>query len=384
MSRGNLSRAPGVLISEMHPSRCQRSRILAFVALAGAALLLAACRDDARGAVATPSSAPYTTEVASSRVVCHLIADNPDAAARAITGADGAQSVRVGDRAYWFFGDTVLRGPGGRQDVMQAGAAVSSDFDGSDCVRLTFKASGGAAQPLFPHGSETTAWPDGILPLDDGTVMFYMVRAVRTSPFAWYVGSVGIGRMAPGSLDGERLVDTLWDANSGFGSRVTGARSPVRVGDDVVVFLHTEAGGNFAAKAPLARIAEASAYTYWDGDGWSAKPADARTMWDEPANGFPADNGIAVSFDPALGKWLAVYNQALSRIEARTADEPWGPWSAPVTWLECRPLVGDAYPFCYSTELHRELSSDPGTLYLTFSGQQPYDVSLVEIKLRPR
>jgi hypothetical protein len=362
----------------------RHSRIVAIFALACAAVALASCRSDARGAAVTPAAGAYTTEAASSRVVCRLIADNADAAARTITGADGAQSVRVGDTSYWFFGDTVRTGPGGRQDVIQAGAATSRDFDGSDCVQMTFKASGGVAQPLFPRGSETTAWPDGILPLDDGTILFYMVRAVRTSPFAWYVGSVGIGRMAPGSIEGERLVDMLWDERSGFGSRVTGARSPVRVGDDVIVFLHTDAGGNFAAKAPLARITDASAYTYWDGKGWSAKPGDARTMWDEPAGALPADNGITVSYEPAIGKWLAVYNEALSRIEVRTADEPWGPWSAPVTWLDCRPLVGDAYPYCYSAEVHRELSGDPGTLYLTFSGQEPYDVSLIEVKLRRR
>ena len=362
------------------------ARIAGALVLVAAAATLAACRADvrpAKGADGTPHPPAFTADLASSRVVCRLIEDSADAAARTITGADGAQSVRVGDSAYWFFGDTVRRGPGGRQDVIQAAAATSHDFDGRDCVQLTFKSSDGVAQPLFPRGNETTAWPDGILPLDDGSIAFYMVRAVRTSPFAWYVGSVGLGRVARGSLDGERIADTLWDEHSGFGSRVTGARSPVRVGDDVIVFLHTDAGGNFAAKAPLTRIADASAYTYWDGAGWSASAAEAQTMWDEPAGAVPADNGISVSFEPAIGKWLAIYNEALSRIEVRTADEPWGPWSAPTTWLDCRPLVGDAYPYCYSAEPHRELSSDPGTLYLTFSGQTPYDVSLLELKLRP-
>ena len=79
------------------------------------------------------------------------------------------------------------------RDVIQASVATSTDFDGSDCVRFGFKAAQGIAQPLFPRGDETTAWPDGVLPLDDGSIDFYMVRAVRTSPFAWYVDSVGLG-----------------------------------------------------------------------------------------------------------------------------------------------------------------------------------------------
>ncbi len=66
----------------------------------------------------------------------------------------------------------------------------------------------------------------------------------------------------------------------------------------------------------------------------------------------------------------------------RTADNPWGPWSEPVTWIDCRPLAEDVYPYCYSAEIHRELSRDGGdTIYVTFSSQKPYDVTLVELHL---
>jgi hypothetical protein len=176
-------------------------------------------------------------------------------------------------------------------------------------------------------------------------------------------------------------VDTIWDDQSGFGSRVTGARSPVRVGDDVIVYLHTDAGHDYVAKAPLAQISEAAAYTYWDGAGWTTSAAKAAAMWSEPGNGFPPDNGVSVIHDRASGKWLAIYNDHLASIDVRTADDPWGPWSAPKQWLDCHPLVGDQYPYCYSAEPHPELSRDGTTLYLTFSGQEPYDVSLVELKL---
>ena len=357
-------------------------RISASALVAAAAAIGFACGGGARGAtdaVATQRNA--APDVASSRLVCRLITGNIGAESATITGADGAQSVRVGDTAYWFFGDTVRRGPGGRQDVIQASVATSTSFDGRTCPRLSFKSQGGVAQPLFPRGNETTAWPDGILPLGDGSILFYMVRAVRTSPTAWYVASVGLGRVAAGTLDGTRITDTLWDEHSGFGSRVTGARSPVRMGSDVIVFLHTDAGGNYAAKAPLARIADASAYTYWDGKRWSPDAARAQTMWVEPASTLPGDNGISVTFDARIGRWLAVYNHNLATVDVRTADKPWGPWSAPKRWLDCRPLVGAQYPYCYSAELHGELSHEPGTLYLTFSGQEPYDVSLVELKL---
>ena len=57
----------------------------------------------------------------------------------------------------------------------------------------------GSVEPLFPRLDETTAWPDGVLPLDDGSTAFYLVKAIRESPFSWYVGSVGLGRVAASS-----------------------------------------------------------------------------------------------------------------------------------------------------------------------------------------
>ena len=265
--------------------------------------------------------------------------------------------------------------------MIPAAIATSADLDAHDCVKLDFKKAGGIAEPMFPRLSETTAWPDGVLALDDGSIAFYMVKVTRTSPFAWYISGVGLGRMAAGTTDGRREVETIWDEHSGFGSRVSGARSPVRVGDDVVVFLHTDAGGNYAARAPVARIGEAAAYSYWTGTAWSPSAQDAQPLWTAPATGFPADNGIQVSFDAASGRWLAVVSASMASVEVRTAPQPWGPWSAPSPWFDCRPLVQDVYPYCYSAELHRELSSDPATLYVTFSSQQPYDVTLMELHL---
>src|SRR5438552_13820370 len=231
--------------------------------------------------------------------------------------AASAPSVVVDGTAYWFFGDTVVDRAGGGLDVIPSAVATSTDHDGSDCVQLKFKAVGNRAEPLFPRADETTAWPDGILPLDDGSLSFYMVKAVRTSPFAWHVGSVGLGRVAPHSTDGARLVETIWDENSGFGSRVGGVRSPVRVGDDVIVFITTDAGANYAAKVAIERIGDPAAYTYWDGARWVASPSDAQPVWTTPPVEFPADNGLSVTLDPRSGEWMALYNANRASVEVR-------------------------------------------------------------------
>ncbi|MDP9238268.1 MAG: DUF4185 domain-containing protein [Chloroflexota bacterium] len=367
----------------------RRPHLLTAPALCFVAVCLSACTHSPGGHAAgsdivTP--APIATDapvVAAARLVCHLIADNPDAAVAQVRGADGAPSVVSNGKSYWFFGDAVRNGPGGRQDVIPAAVATSTDFDGSDCVRMSFKRSAGVAQPLFPRLGETTAWPDGILLLDDGSMVFYMVKVQRDSPFAWHVSAVGLGRVPANSVDGVRSVESIWGDNSGFAQRVTGVRSPVRDGGDVIVYISTAGGANYAARAPIDRIAEAAAYTYWDGRRWQPRPQDAQPMWplSAPATEFPHDNGVSVTFDEASGKWLAMYNGELGTVKVRTSDHPWGPWSEPVTWLDCRALVEDAYPYCYSAEIHRELSHDPATIYITFSSQKPYDIELVELHL---
>ena len=319
--------------------------------------------------------------VMSLRVVCRLASDTPSAIEAAITGADGTQSIVAGGRSYWFFGDTVRRA-GDRQDVIPAAVATTTDTDASDCLDLQFKTSpDGIVTPMFPRLEETTAWPDGVFGLQDGSIYFYMVKAYRQSPFAWNVGSVGLGRIRPGSLEGERLVETIWEEGSGFGTRVAGARSPIGVGQDIIVYLALEDRRNVIAKAPQDRVGEFAAYTYWDGDDWSTDPADAETMWTSEENGFPPDNGVQVSFDEGLGKWTALYNDRMASVKVRLADDPWGPWSDPVSWFDCRPLVQDVYPYCYTGELHRHLTRDGGPAYMTISSQKPYDVTLIELHM---
>jgi hypothetical protein len=58
-------------------------------------------------------------------------------------------------------------------------------------------------------------------------------------------------------------------------------------------------------------------------------------------------------------RYLAVYTErGLSpRIMGRTADRPWGPWSAPAVLYECREMGRDKKLFCYAAKAHPALSS---------------------------
>ena len=330
----------------------------------------------------TYSLPPDLPVVTAARRVCRLVGDSASAARATVLGVDGAQSVVSGGRAYWLFGDTFRQGPGGRRDVIAAGMATSADFDARDCVDLTFRTdAAGIVQPMFPRGDETTAWPDGSLAMPDGSIVFYMVKSYRTSPTHADVGAIGLGVIPAGSMTGVRLTEKIWDGNSGFYGNLAGARSPLRIGDDVYVYINTDEG-NYLARVPAGRMTDAAAYTYWDGTAWTSSPWDARALWHDEPSMLPADNGVSVSFDNRIGKWLAMYNAGLWTIKVRLADNPWGPWSAPVSWFDCEALADGHYPYCYSSSLHGELTRDGGdTLYVTFANPEPYDVSLVELRL---
>jgi hypothetical protein len=355
------------------------------LSLAALALFAVSCggadprRDDPAGA-ASPSEPPA---VMTARVVCRLIADNESAVAANALGADGVKSVVSGDRSYWFFGDTIRRGPEGRHDVIASSLATSTDGDASDCIDLEFATEAGSVASMLPPLDETTAWTNGVITLDDGSMVFYIVKAYRDSPFAWHVGAIGVGRLTPGETVAERLNEDVWGDDHGFDGRITGVRSPVRDGDDVIVYIRTEAGANYVARVPVDRMAERDAYRYWDGDGWSADASRAQRMWPDEKELLPVDNGVEVFRDELSGEWLAMYNRDLSALTVRSAPEPWGPWSDPVTWLDCRPLVvEDEWPFCYSARMQRQYTRDGGaTLYVTFASQDPYDVTLLELRL---
>ena len=68
---------------------------------------------------------------------------------------------------------------------------------------------------------------------------------------------------------------------------------------------------------------------------------------------LPADNGVSVSYDNRTGKWMAMYNAGLWTIKVRLADNLWGPWSDPISWLDCQALADGHYPYCYSSSSPR-------------------------------
>lgn len=369
-------------------SGVKRNAILGLLLPPLLGLALAACggsRLSAGSDGAPPVGRPVAADppvLLTRRTVCSLI--NDDALSASITGFDGVTSVVAGGRDYWLFGDSFLAVPSGEPAVVPASFAISSDLDASDCVRMTYQRAAGKVVPLFPRLGENTAWPDGAIALTPDEITFYIDKVHRDSPFSWNVSDVGLGRLDVNQAQGTRVAESLWNQGSGFADTVVGARSPVRIGDDVYVFLYTSAGRNLLVRVPSSRMADASAYSYWTGSDWSSAPADAASLWPPVESDLPTDNGASVRYNEFLGKWLALRSMGLSTLQAQTADRLEGPWSDPYLWLRCDQAQGvqAVIPTCYSGEQHQELTRDGGrTLYVTFSSQSPFSVWLLEVRL---
>ncbi len=183
-------------------------------------------------------------------------------------------------------------------------------------------------------------------------------------------------------MNGERVTESIWDLNGPFGEAVNGARSPVRQGDDVVVFLNTSGGRHLLARVPASSLADPTAYSYWDGTSWSAAPASAESLWPEPASWLPRHDGLSVRYNEFLGKWMALYSRDLSRLRVRLADELTGPWSPAYEWLNCSQTFEPMRPVCYSAEQNSQLARDGGrTLYVSLSTSRPCTGWLLEFRL---
>ena len=92
-----------------------------------------------------------------------------------------------------------------------------------------------------------------------------------------------------------------------------------------------------------------------------------------------------MSFNQHLGSSLAVHSQDVSGvIVGRTAPNPWGPWSEPVTLHTVSPPKKKIpYPvLVYAGKEHPELAQDRGRkIYVTYVEFEEYFPHLLEIEL---
>ena len=360
--------------------------IAAVPAIAGAVLLAA----QALRPAATTGGAPLADEAAPAVVYARSLCSfsNDDAHAALVQGADGGDSIVVGDKTWWLFGDTLFEAASGKQ-IEQNSIAWSDRLRPDGCPQLNYYAPNGIALPFLPKGGSLTVWPTGAWPTDDHSFDFFTAYVYGSGPYGYSIREVGLAHLDTSTMQTSILVRKLWDDTSGFPAQVIGTQPiDLDAAGRLRIVLQTAASTKLLARARPDALADPKAYEYWDGHTWSASPASAAALWEQPQSDDPVqklasfENGASVAWNDALQKYVALINVGFSTIGARTADRLEGPWSDATPWLDCLGFAEPRVPTCYSPLQHASLAKDGGrTILATLTRMATYDVVAYELRL---
>jgi hypothetical protein len=136
------------------------------------------------------------------------------------------------------------------------------------------------------------------------------------------------------------------------------------------------------ARAPETAVGDFGSWQFRTGDDWSTNAADAINLCDRLASEY------SVTWLPALRKFVLICtdNGLSEKILARTAPDPWGPWSTAEVVFRCPETTWDKSIFCYAAKAHPMLASRPDELVVTYAANS-FELSRIvnEARLyRPR
>jgi Domain of unknown function (DUF4185) len=283
-------------------------------------------------------------------------------------GADGAHSVALSPKkTLWLFSDTwvgkvrdgrrtdativnntvgVQEGTGGRVTYTivrgQDGkpAALIAPADGRGWFWLQAGAADRGRLSLFLNQVEKTD-DKGVFGFRSVGLWLGTVADADKPPDSWRVEQV---KMPNAVFTKDRWL--AWGA------------AVLRVGDDLYVYGTDERRGKgppdrrmVVARVPAASVGTFADWRYFRDGAWAEDFRNPSPLAGEIASEY--------SVTPFGKRYLAVYTErGLSpRIMGRTADRPWGPWSAPAVLCECREMGRDKKLFCYAAKAHPALSS---------------------------
>jgi hypothetical protein len=232
---------------------------------------------------------------------------------------------------------------------------------GNDVPSLALTAAAGASVDDCLASAAPTNNGPAFDPPDLAPLSGVVVAGVATFYYADSSGSIGVAPQDPsdGRFRSASSVAQLWTSDRpAFGTAAVVVGTDVHaLGCKPARFLDADC---FAARAPSASLADASAYAYTMGsDRWSPRVDDA---WPMTSGGTTFD----VAWLPAQSRWLMVYVPPLGNtLTARSGLSPEGPWSAPIPLATCD--LADADMFCAGMHLHPALASPDGTIALSYA-----------------
>ena len=283
-------------------------------------------------------------------------------------GADGAYSVALTPkRILWLFSDTWVGQvrDGRRTDATIVNNSVGVQEGSGGRVRYSIArgADGKPAALIVPADKRGWFWLRAGA-ADRGRLSLFLEQVEKTDDkdvFGFRSVGLWLGTVADADKPPESWrVEQVKMPNAVFskGRTLAWGAAVLRVGDDLYVYGIDERRGKgpldrqmVVARVPAASVGKFADWRYYRDGAWV----------EDFRNPTPLAGDLASEYSVTpLGKrYLAVYTErGLSpRIMGRTADHPWGPWSAPAVVYECPEMSRDKKVFCYAAKAHPGLSS---------------------------
>jgi hypothetical protein len=383
----------------MSPS-CTRSGARRIAAVAASAVLigsLAACSAATTPVVDDDQDKPFVLEgVSGLTEIAQLTGPDGmnDTAAAAVAGTDLGSMTNLGDRTYFFFGDTFgERDPdstGGQGGIWRSNvSAWTTDHDPSDGVSFDGWAPAddlGWAEALVEgeHDAndgegEVTKIPTHGFAIGDTLYISYMSVSYWGEPGAWDANYAGLAKSTDQGETWTPLDEPRWPGDSNF---IQVAPVIVTDGGAEYVYFWTIPSGRFGGVALMRvpateeAVEDPTAYAYFTGT-----EADGTPRWDSDMDAAQlvvegTIGELSVMWSDYLDRWIMTYSDG-GDAYIREGVTPWGPWNAPVLLAS-----GAEYPGLYSPYMTpRYVAGGGKRIYFSMSLWGPYNVFWFSVDL---
>ncbi len=278
-------------------------------------------------------------------------------------GGDGAYSCDLGNnRVLWLFGDSLIAKDASRDRstayFIRNSAAIQTGYDPARAfLAFSWGAIDGHPGSFIPERGDRWFWPGTCARVGKGLVIFGQ-WLIQQSTGQWGFAAVDSAGLVVDDADGDPATWQPRDANLGdFGADAILGTAGVQSGD----FLYVYGTKGTTHDYILARFALADAQNgdlsrgaYFSDGGWytrsdlSGLPAAIFT------NGAPESS---VHFDAGSQKFMLFQSEGFgaTTLAMRTATDPQGPWSAPVSFYR-PPESFDENAFVYAGKAHAEIA----------------------------
>jgi hypothetical protein len=271
----------------------------------------------------------------------------------------GGSSTRIGGDVLWTFAEAVLENDPSRTVSSFAGVAGIDEPLQPSVIH-----DGDAPRELVPLTDEERAfnithkneriviWPSGAIAVAGFPITFWTKFLVRPGFLDFEQMESGFAHVSPTTRSAVDRVTLFHGTAPAFGI------GPL-VHDGLVYSWACVEGGCVLGRAPIAELADPSAWRVRSGDSWSTDLASGTQLFTGPPG------SLSMSFNKFLGKFLVVHSEAFTnRVVMRTADQPEGPWSQPVLAFETE------QPDQYAGQEQPALASECGeTILITYFGR---------------